>query len=197
MPRRQSPLHQKRTLPQKLPRIWLMTDARLDHCLHRAVQKLPQGSGVVLRHYHLDDTARHMLFKQLRHICNRRGHILIVAGAEQLARRWHAVGFHSRRSSPTLSRQMVHSAPVHNIREIQQAKRTGATIVFLSPLYATATHPGQRPLGIMQFGRLAALCHGMATIALGGMTARKGNMVKAHAHGWAAIEAFQRTSVTA
>ncbi|MFN5818931.1 MAG: thiamine phosphate synthase, partial [Novosphingobium sp.] len=42
-------------VPRKkpLPAIWLLSDARNDAVLERALMRLPRGSGFVFRHYHL------------------------------------------------------------------------------------------------------------------------------------------------
>ena len=85
---------------------------------------------------------------------------------------------------------LLHSVAVHNALEVQQANRAGADIFFLSPVFATRSHPGQPPLNLLQTGRLAALCSG-AVIYLGGMNPRRYHARKNHlTHGWAAIDAF-------
>ncbi len=177
---------------QHLPRIWLMTDARLDGELLAAVQRLPFGSGVIFRHYRLEERARHRLYLALRSVCRRRGHMLILADKERTAMRWHADGYHNRSASRQSARPMLRSAPVHNPKEIAQAKRAGAQMLLLSPVFATASHPGKRPLGHMRFIQLAKLCGDINVIALGGMNGRKGaTLNKKRIHGWAAIDAFK------
>jgi thiamine-phosphate pyrophosphorylase len=172
-----------------IPKIWLMTDPRLGDRLLAAIRRLPKGSGVILRHYQLAEKERQTLFAKTRRICTRRGHRLLLAGPERLARRWHADGFHGR----TAGRVGLHSAPVHNRREIAEAKRLGAALVFLSPLYATRSHPFARPLGLVRFNQLAKLAHPAKVIALGGMTRNRARSLDAQmVHGWAAIDAFRK-----
>jgi thiamine-phosphate pyrophosphorylase len=166
-----------------------MTDPRLGEGLSAAVQRLPAGSGVIFRHYQLADQERRALFAKVRRICQRRGHILLLAGPERQARRWHADGFHGR----TMGQMDWHSAPVHSPKEISEAKRIGAQILLLSPLYATRSHPDARPLGLMRFATLARLAHPAKVIALGGMTGNRARSLdRRMAHGWAAIDAFNR-----
>jgi thiamine-phosphate pyrophosphorylase len=186
-------LRQKKHARKAYPGIWLMTDPRLDAGLLAVVQRLPFGSGVILRHYHLEPTKRRALFLCLRRICRRRGHLLFVAGEERIAIRWHADGFHNRTAPRGISRKILRSAPVHNAREIAVARRNNAQILLLSPVYATKSHKGARPLGPCAFNRLAKLGQGRMLIALGGMNASKAAMFnKALAYGWAGIEAFQK-----
>lgn len=175
-------------LRKPVPRTWLMTDPRLGSRLLPAIQKLPAGSGVIFRHYEMEETQRRRLFAAVRRICARRGHMLILAGCPYVAARWHADGFHRRNGShPT----MRHSAPVHNVSEIREALRNDAGILFLSPLLQTRSHPGQPALGPSRFRQLAQLCHPAKVIALGGMNrAHAAKWPRKLVHGWAAIDAF-------
>ena len=171
-----------------LPRIWLFTDQRNDASLEHAVLRLPRGSGIVFRHYHLREAARRARFETVQRLARQRGHMLMLAGSPALARRWRADGVHGRLPRRSALRGLLHSAPVHDALEIQQANRSGADIFFLSPVFATRSHPGQRPLNPVQTRRLAELCNGLV-IYLGGMTARRYLTCSSHpAHGWAAID---------
>lgn len=177
-------------LRQPIPRIWLMTDPRLGEQLIAAIRRLPAGSGVIFRHYQLEKGERRRLFAEVRRVCAQRGHLLLLAGDARAAARWQADGFHQRTGhNPAL----LHSAPVHDIREIGAARKSGAAILFLSPLRQTRSHPGQVALGPTRFARLAQLCHPAKVIALGGMNrAQAAKWPRTLVHGWAAIDAFKR-----
>jgi len=173
-----------------LPKIWLMTDERLGDDLLPAIQRLPAQSGVIFRHYHLDAAARKFLFGQVMRMCRRRGHILLLAGDERTAMRWRADGFHQR--SQRASR-LLHSAPVHDAREIAAVRAARPDLLLLSPIFATNSHPGARPLGPSAFNRLAKLVSSSRIIALGGMNRRNAQMLLPRLiHGWAAIDAFKK-----
>ncbi|AMO70475.1 thiamine phosphate synthase [Sphingorhabdus sp. M41] len=168
----------------------MFTDARNDALLEQLVLRLPRGSGIVFRHYHLRETSRRKRFETVKKLARRRGHILFLAGSPALARRWRADGVHGRVQRRTNMGGMPHSVPVHNALEIQQANRVCADIYFLSPVFTTRSHPGQQPLNPLQTRRLAALCNG-AVIYLGGMNEYRYRMRKNHlTHGWAAIDAL-------
>ncbi len=174
----------------KPPKIWLMSDPRFGAGLLRAVQRLPAGSGVIFRHYELNEEARELLFWQMRRICARRGHSLFLAGDERQAQRWRADGFHSRTGKRARSR-LKRSAAVHNIRELIAAKHARADYLFISPLYATRSHPGARALGPAAFRQLALRRGQALVIALGGMSAAKAAMQDRRVvHGWAAIDSL-------
>ena len=163
-PRQTCPEHGRRAA---LPRVWLVTDARNDDALERAIARLPRGSGVIFRHYHLAPDARGRRLAQVRRWCRRYGHRLEVAGA----------GYGPSGALAT----------AHDLREIGRANRLGVEAVVLSPVYPTRSHPDATPLGRARFRLLAR--HARApVIALGGMTARRFRGLGVH--GWAAIDAF-------
>jgi thiamine-phosphate pyrophosphorylase len=185
-------VHQKKHAAIPMPRIWLMTDPRLDAELMTAVQRLRFGSGIILRHYHLESAKRRALFRALYRLSRRRGHKLFLAGDERTAIRWGADGFHNR-SSRARSRNFPQSAPVHNPLEIAIARHIGADMLFLSPVFATQSHSGGRSLGLFAFNRFATLAYPRTVIALGGMTECKASMIgKKRIYGWAGIDAFRK-----
>lgn len=176
-----------------LPKIWLMTDARFGDDLLPAIQRLPARSGVIFRHYHLATQERHRLFRHVQRICRRRGHILLLADDQHTAMRWHADGFHQRSRG---NGSMLHSAAVHDVREIARIRPFHPDLLLLSPLFATKSHDGARPLGPLAFNRLAQLVGQPVIIALGGMNRRNAMMLPPQlVHGWAAIDAFRKRNV--
>ena len=159
-----------------LPRLWLMTDARMGEALLPAIAALPKGSGLVFRHYELGAKARKALLAQVRRIARARRLVVVVAGKG---------GKHGRHRGAI-------TAPVHSVRERIAAERARARLVFVSPVFATASHPGAKPLGRVRFGLLirGSKC---PVVALGGMNARRARGLAAFKiHGWAGIDAFKR-----
>lgn len=183
----------RKTPRRPLPRLWLMTDERVPEAeMLRAVARLPGGAGVVFRHYSLPTSDRRALFEQVRRIALRRRLLLLLAGDARLAQAWRADGWHSRRAARP-SRPMLHSAPAHDVAEMRQAEQAGAALLFLSPVFATRSHPGAKALGRVRFGLLARQAR-RAVIALGGLTAQRAKSLPA-AHGWAGIDAFSGRSI--
>lgn len=176
--RRRHPSHAK-----ELPRRWLMTDERLGEGLWDAVAALPRGSGVVLRHYALTSTERRTLFVKLRRIAQRRGLTLVVAGQDRLAR----APRHGRRRGAL-------TAPVHSRREAIAAIRDGASLLFVSPVHATRSHPDARALGAVRLGLLIRGL-GVPVIALGGTDERRWRALRPlGVYGWAGIDAWSAGS---
>ena len=169
---------------QPLPRIWLMTDERQGDALFGALARLPRGAGVVFRHYSLQPDARRALFDRVRQVARKRRLVLLLGGSERLARAWRADGAHGRDGQAAGLR----SAAAHDLREIRSAERGGAQLLFVSPVFATRSHPGARALRPIGFARLARQTQ-LPVVALGGMSAARVRHLRG-AYGWAAIDAW-------
>ncbi|WP_246623730.1 thiamine phosphate synthase [Sphingomonas colocasiae] len=162
-----------------------MTDERQGDALWDALETMPRDGGIVFRHYSLDPTARRAVFEQVRHVARRRGLMLLLAGPPSQARIWGADGAHGR-FSRIKAGTMILSAPVHDGAELRRARH--ADLIFVSPVFATRSHPGVKGLGMAGFRPLLAQS-GKPVIALGGMNARRAERVmKSGAYGWAAID---------
>ncbi len=151
-----------------------MTDAdRLPDPLP-AVGRLPSGlAGVVFRHDGAADRAA--LGARLALLCRRRRLALVVAGDVRLAARLGA-GVHLRagRWPGPLRRRGLVTGSAHDGAELRRARLAGAACCFLSPVFATASHPGAPALGVARWTRLARAVDraGLAVLALGGIDGR-------------------------
>jgi len=178
-----------------LPTLWLLSDERTGTAgLLGGAARLPRGSGIILRHYATPAAERKKLFGQLRWIARRRGLLLLLAGAAADARRWGADGVHApargRRSPGTRPPGAIRSASVHNLAELRRAERQGADIVFLSPLFATRSHPGAPPLGVVRFAAMAGRAQ-VPVMALGGVGRRHVRLIRQlGAAGYGAIDSL-------
>lgn len=177
-----------RYLSAHWPAIWLISDPRIDDRLEAAIDRLPRGSGLIVRHYDAPD--RHARFRTLARRARRRGHVVVLAGSAAEARRWGADGAYGSPERLAAGPAMLRLVTVHSLRELRQADRADA--VLLSPVFATRTHPGAGPLGAIRFRLLAAHAR-VPVIALGGMDARRARAIGA-TH-WAAIESLAQPPV--
>lgn len=157
-----------------------MTDERLGDGLWAALRRLPRGSGVVFRHYATATRERRMLFRRVVRIARARGLVVVRAGARA---GYGEDGVHGAAHGSGL-----HTAPAHDRREAVAAVRRGADVLFVSPVFATRSHPGAEALGVRKAGRIAGGLP-VVVIALGGMDARRFRKL-AGFDGWAAIDAW-------
>lgn len=170
------------------PRTWLMTDERMGDRLWDAIARLPDGAGIVFRHYSLPAEARAAVAARLADIAESRGITLAVARDGELAKQVGAKLVHN----PTpRDRALSFSVSVHSMEEANAAK--GAALAFVAPVFVTSSHPGREPLGPKRAVEIARAT-GVAAIALGGMDAEKfAQLEREGFYGWAGIDAWLRT----
>lgn len=169
------------TARQPLPRTWLVTDERQGDGLLPALARLPNRPGILFRHY--SSTERRALFDAVR--AARPDALLLLAGPPERAASWGADGWHGWHPGEGL-----HSASVHDLRELRRAEALGAALVFVSPVYPTRSHPGSAVLGPRRFAILAAKAR-RPVIALGGVTHENApKLMRLGAYGWAGVDAW-------
>jgi thiamine-phosphate pyrophosphorylase len=157
-----------------------MTDERLGDDLWRILLHLPPGSGVVFRHRSLPLPARRALFVRVRRIARARRLMLLAVDPPLPG----AAGCHGRVAGAT-------SWPAHDRAEALAGKRSGAALLFVSPVHSTASHPGAPALGTRRARRIGVGLS-LPIVAMGGMTARRWRRLRgAGFAGWAAIDAWR------
>jgi thiamine-phosphate pyrophosphorylase len=157
-----------------------MTDERLGEDLWAALRRLPRGSGVVFRHHATGARERRMLFRRVVRIARARGLVVVRAGER--------AGFGEDGVHGAGRRSGLRTAPAHDRREAVAAVRRGVDVLFVSPVFATRSHPGASGLGSRQARRIVQGLP-VVVIALGGMDARRFRGI-AGFDGWAAIDAW-------
>jgi thiamine-phosphate pyrophosphorylase len=158
-----------------LPPLVLITDDERLPDPFAVARKLPRGSMVIVRARQSSHRAK--LAHSLRPVARARGLILLVANDPALADRAGANGLHLSEANIPLAAawrarrpHWLITAAAHSFSACGQAARSEADAVFLSPVFATPSHPGARALGA---ARARAIVHQAAlpVYALGGITA--------------------------
>lgn len=170
-----------------LPSIWLVSDARNDAELERRLHRLPRGSGLIFRHYHLTPAERRARFMALRRIACAHGHLVFLSGDAPTARHWGADGAYGPAATLAPGPALPRLVTAHSFRELRRCR---ADAFVLSPVFPTRSHPGAKALGPLRF-RLFARKAQPPVIALGGMTARR---AAALGTAWAAIDGLSQLS---
>jgi thiamine-phosphate pyrophosphorylase len=158
----------------RYPERWLMTDERMGDALWRALARLPPGSGVVFRHHATPPGERRTLFQRVRRIARARALVLVAADPPLPCAR------HGRVAGAT-------TWPAHDRGEALAGRRAGATLLFVSPVFPTRSHPGAAALGPARAARIGRGL-GLPVVGLGGMTERRWR--RSGLDGWAAIDAW-------
>lgn len=154
-----------------LPPLFFFTDEQRTPEPLRHIAKLPEGCGVVFRHYGVAGRAH--LTRNITAACRAQDRLLLIAGEPALAREVGADGIHLPaallRTLTDLPPARLITAAVHNAEEIWQAETLGVDAVFLSPVFPTASHPIAAGLGVELFTTLVASTR-LPVYALGGIT---------------------------
>lgn len=172
-----------------VPRLVLLSDARNDARLDRALRRLPASSALVFRHYHLDPAARRRRWAALRRLARLRGVALIAAGAPcgsgGQGRYGAAASLHKAKG--------LRLSTAHSLREIRRAVCARADAMLLSPVLPTRSHPGAPVLGMVRFLLLARQSP-LPVLALGGMTHAAARRLprRGRVRGWAAIDGLSQ-----
>ena len=156
---------------RRFGRLVLMTDdARLSDPV-AAARRLPRGSLIVVRAR--DEAKRARLALSLKPITRSRGLTLLIAGDAALTARIGADGLHlpEVRACEASHWRARHSnwiitAAAHSLRACR-----GADAVFLSPVFATGSHPDAATLGALR-ARIIARLSPVPVYALGGIDAK-------------------------
>lgn len=155
------------------------------------------GAAVVARD--TDRGALQQLVRKLAPVCRARGLLLLVAGDWRLARTRGCSGLHlseamvrrgARRWRLARPAAWIVTAAAHSPRAVRRAASVGIDAVLMSPVFPTASHPGQRSIGALRFARWAE-ASSLPVIALGGIdgaTARR--LSRTPVAGFAAIGAL-------
>lgn len=161
--------------PSRFPALWLVSDARNDAGLEQALRRLPRGSGVVFRHYHLTAEAQRARFAQVARAARACGHTVILSGTVAQARRWGADGAYGDAGTLARGPMGLRLVTVHSIRELARARRADA--LLLSPVFPTRSHRDAKTIGPVRF-RLIAVHAKVPVIALGGINIATGRRLK-------------------
>ena len=134
-------------MSKSLPDLWLLSDARNDELLPRALRALPRRSAFVYRHYHLDPRARRARWHELLPLVEEGDHLAILSGSDDQARLWGADGSYGPPEAIGEAPELLRIATCHDGNEIAHANAAGANAAMLSPVFATRTHPNIPPHG--------------------------------------------------
>lgn len=156
-----------------LPPLWFMTDRSRVADPVSVARTLPRGAGVILRDY--DAADRGKMAVALAALCRRRGLLFLVAGDEWLAALAGADGLHLPewqvgRLPAVRSRHPMWlvTTAAHGRTALRRAALAGADAAFVSPVFATRSHPGAPHLGAVRFAALVRTTD-MPVYALGGV----------------------------
>ena len=163
-----------------LPYLWIMSDEAARYSLKSLIPHLPQGTGIVLRHYR--DKHRNILAREVSQLCRAHRIVFCVANNLQLASALRA-GLHwpehklRRRAAPNSARHIANryglpfiTAATHSLPQLHQARISGIHAAFVSPVFKTKSHKHATILKAQKLARWTHQSAPLAIYALGGIT---------------------------
>jgi thiamine-phosphate pyrophosphorylase len=173
----------------RLPPLWFFTDHTRAPAPLAVMVRLPRRlSGVVLR---LEGyPAPLALAMAAARLCRARGLALVAADARLAARLGVGVHWRGGRRAGARPRRGLASASAHGAAQLVAARRAGADLAFLSPVFSTHSHPGARTLGARGFAALARRAGPVKPFALGGVSPRRLAVLGPRCAGLGGIELF-------
>lgn len=175
----------------RIPALILMTDDERLPDPVAAARRLPKGAAIVVRSRNA--LKRAALARDLVAVAKAHALVLLIANDGDLAAQCGADGIHLSQAN---GRQATHwraryprwfiSAAAHDLRSARLVAAVDA--IILSPIFATASHPGAVPLSAARANLIAQACSA-PVYALGGITAQNAGLLRGFA-GIAAIGAL-------
>lgn len=176
MPAADRPVLSALSLPQHYAITPLHDSAAMDALLNTVRHRVQQGLRLLqLRQPHWPQATLAQAAQRLQAICREHDALLMINRHWQLVTQLDLDGAHL----PAALAAELDERPLpagrwlgvscHDTAELEHAVRIGADFVTLSPVQATASHPGQSGMGWDAFAGLATACP-LPVYALGGMT---------------------------
>lgn len=178
-----------------LPVVWFVTDPDRTTDPVRIAADLPEGAGIILRHFGRPEAYRWA--EALAEIAVRRSLVLLIAADPGLVARVGAAGVHLPErmmgAAPRLRLRHPHwviTAAAHSAGAARAARQAGADAVLLSTAFPSRSPTAGPPLGPVRLAS-AAKAAGLPVYVLGGVgpaTARR--LIGTGVAGFAAVDAF-------
>lgn len=164
----------ERHFPPELPPLLFLTDPVRVPDPAKALSALPQGTGVIYRHFGAEDRIETAM--RLAEICTARQLTLLIAADPALALQTGAAGVHWPEARLSEARHWRHrfeiqTASAHSRPALARADRAGMSAVLVSKVFHSASSSVAPVIGAAKLRRLARLSR-IPVYALGGVTAK-------------------------
>jgi thiamine-phosphate pyrophosphorylase len=193
-----SPLTWRQGKDRSVPVFYLLTDVNRLADPQAVMERLPRGACILLRH--TDNVELKSLARRVIPRAHRLGLKVLLAGDVRLALRLNADGVHLSQHQARLGPLRIQlkkpgfllTVSAHSHLALWRASKLPAQAIFISPVFATNSHPTAKPLGHF---RAISLTNPslIATIALGGITIKTAKrLTLSKLSGLAAIDGWQQ-----
>ena len=179
-------------LPDHLPPLFYLTDPARTPDPVATAQRLPQGCGIIYRHFGAAERER--TARTLMQITNRNGLVLLIAADPDLAQAVRAHGVHWPEARLSEAHHWhgkfaLNTASAHSARAIQRAAQADMDAALVSPVFASNSPSAGPPIGAAQFRNMVREAD-LPIYGLGGINSDTAGEIAPYA-GLAAIEGVE------
>jgi thiamine-phosphate pyrophosphorylase len=141
------------------------------------INNLSKNSAIIIREYGLNKSQRLDFAKQIINVAKKRSIKVFIGKDWRLAIQLKADGVHFSDydnitkcfwKSHKISKKLLISYSCHYQKSIKKAEKYGCDLIFYSPIFATSTHPQQKPIGVFGLRKLISKTS-IPIYALGGI----------------------------
>ncbi len=140
------------TSSKQLPALWLFTDEKRIPDLENLLYIIPKNLkvGVVFRYY--NHQSRYKYSKRILRVCKQKKFLLLIGSDLGLCNSIGADGVHFPRWEKKYKKYpgKIISCSFHKLGDIRRCKNIDADIIFISPVFKTASYITKNPLGIIR-----------------------------------------------
>ncbi len=189
----------KSPLVKKLPKMFFFTDRKRVKNIFAVVENLPKNSAIIIREYDLDEPQRLDFAQEIMAIAKKKSLKVLVGKNWQLAVKIKADGVHFSDWEPMKQlpkhrnnqpKDFLVSYSCHSEKAVRKAQKYGCDLIFYSPIFATKSHLGQRPIGSLKLRNLASKTT-TPIYALGGVNEKNiQTLINSHIAGIGGISMF-------
>lgn len=174
-------LNRRNAPGRELPPLILLTDDQRSADYAEAMQALPPGSAIIIRHR--NERVRRALAQSLRDLADRCGVRFLIAGDAALAHDCDADGMHAGEANLDQMAAWRGRYPYWLITgaihgDAASDRIRGADALLLAPVFPTQSHPDAAPLGVAAFDAIAERST-IPIYPLGGITAENAELLTA------------------
>jgi len=181
-------------LPHGIPPVLFLTDPARTPDPVRTAARLPQGWGVIYRHFGAPDAGR--VAAELAHVCRARKLRLLISADPALAMAVGAAGVHWPHARLASSRKWrgafaLMTASAHSPAELRGIAPYPIDAALVSAVFPSSSPSAGKPLGALKLRQIvqSAPC---PVFALGGITAKNAGRVSGFS-GLAAVGSLSQT----
>lgn len=180
-----------------LPPAFFLTDPKRVPNPLAVIPALPEGTGVIYRHFGAKDRAK--TAAKLQALCAKENRLLLIAADPNLARTVGADGVHWPEARLSEARHwrgrfFIQTASAHSIRAIHKIDRAGLDAALVSTVFASRSPSASAPMRAHKFRQMTQT-NPLPIYGLGGLSAQNAASIAKYG-GLAAIEGLLKEPQT-